>query len=280
LERVQADRLVVGRAAPVLSRGRLTVVALGVALAAYYARSESLWSAGTWWDIAFLGFVVIPAVFGLVWFALATWRSRWTAAVGLGLAAAAVVLTLADLDVAANFAKLGAMTFLAFWFLTFFETVAWVALVAVVIPWVDAWSVWRGPTKDIVTNREELFGTLSIAFPVPGQHGAANLGLPDLLFFALFLAASVRFRLRPRLSWLLMSLSFGGTLALAVWLDLAGLPALPLLSAAFFVANGDLIWRRLREDGPVDDALARAAERAREGQRRADPPAREVGTDS
>jgi hypothetical protein len=301
LERVQADRLVVGRAAPVLSRARLTLVALGVGLAAYYAGSESLWSAGTWWDIAFLALVVIPAVFGLVWFALPAWGSRGTAVVGLAFAAAAVALSVADLDIAANFAKLGAMTFLAFWFLSFFETVAWVALVAVVIPWVDAWSVWRGPTKDIVTNREELFGTLSIAFPVPGEHGAANLGLPDLLFFALFLAAAVRFRLRPRLSWLLMALSFGATLALAVWLDLAGLPALPLLSAAFFLANGDLVWRRLREDEPTDEAPLDAGRRTREEQRPAEPevaepepverepaepepaehrPARQVGTDS
>jgi hypothetical protein len=250
LERVQADRLVVGRVAPVLSRGFLAFLGLAVALGAYYARSESLWSAGTWWDIAFLAFALIPAVFGLVWLVLPAWRARGTAGVGIGFAAAAIAFSFADLDVAANFAKLGAMTFLAFWFLGYFETAGWVALVGLVIPWVDAWSVWRGPTKDIVTNNDELFGRLSIAFPVPGEHGAANLGLPDLLFFALFLAAAARFGLRPRLTWLLMSLSFGATMALAVWRDLAGLPALPFLSAAFFAANGDLLWRRFREGEP------------------------------
>ena len=31
---------------------------------------------------------------------------------------------------------------------------------------------------------------LSFAFPVPGEHAAANLGVPDLLFFALFLGAA------------------------------------------------------------------------------------------
>jgi hypothetical protein len=251
LERVQADRLVVGRAAPVLSRSSLAFVGLALALAAYYARSESLWQAGTWWDIGFLAFVVIPAVFALVWFVLPAWRSRGTAAVGIAFAVAAVAFSVAHLDVAANFAKLGAMTFLAFWFLGYFETVGWVALVGLVIPWVDAWSVWRGPTKDIVTTNDQLFGRLSIAFPVPGEHGAANLGLPDLLFFALFLAAAARFGLRPRLTWLLMSLSFGATMAVAVWRDLAGLPALPFLSAAFFAANGDLLWRRFREGEPA-----------------------------
>jgi hypothetical protein len=46
-----------------------------------------------------------------------------------------------------------------------------------------------------------------------------------------------------------MTGSFGATIALAVWLNLGGLhglPALPLLVAAFFAANGDLLWRRLR----------------------------------
>jgi hypothetical protein len=43
-----------------------------------------------------------------------------------------------------------------------------------------------------------------------------------------------------------MALSFGATLALAVWRDLSGLPALPLLSLGFLLASGDLIWSELR----------------------------------
>ena len=43
-----------------------------------------------------------------------------------------------------------------------------------------------------------------------------------------------------------MTASFGLTIVLAVWLDLGGLPALPLLSLAFLTANGDLLWRRMR----------------------------------
>ena len=43
-----------------------------------------------------------------------------------------------------------------------------------------------------------------------------------------------------------MTASFGATIALAVWLDLGGLPALPLLSLAFLVANADLLWREVR----------------------------------
>jgi len=241
---------VVGRAAALLGKRQLAFVLLAAAIGAYYAWSESLWSASVRWDVVFLAAVLMPAVFALVWLVLPAWSSRLTFFFGLAFAAAAVGLTVADQDAAANFAKLGATTFLAFWFLSFFETASWVALVAVVIPWVDAWSVWRGPTHDIVTNREHVFGTLSIAFPVPGEHDAANLGLPDLVFFALFLAASARFRLRPRLTWILMAASFGTTIALAVTFEVDGLPALPLLSAAFFLANGDLIWRRARAAPP------------------------------
>jgi plastocyanin len=36
-----------------------------------------------------------------------------------------------------------------------------------------------------------------------------------------------------------MTASFGATIAVAVWLDLGGLPALPLLSLAFLVANAE-----------------------------------------
>jgi hypothetical protein len=43
-----------------------------------------------------------------------------------------------------------------------------------------------------------------------------------------------------------MTLSFGATLAAAVWLDVGGLAALPLLSAAFVIPNADLLWRSFR----------------------------------
>jgi hypothetical protein len=124
--------------------------------------------------------------------------------------------------------------------------VAWVAVVALIIPWVDAISVWRGPTKHIVTHQRELFTTFSFAFPVPGEENTAQLGLPDLLFFALFLAAAHRWGLRTKLTWAAMSLSFGATLALAVGFDITGLPALPLLALGFLLPNADLLWRKLR----------------------------------
>jgi hypothetical protein len=235
----------VGGTASLLSRAA-ALVALSVALGAYYVWADSLPITDLWTQVFFLWFLVIPAVFGLVYLVLPLWRMPWLLKAGIGVAVLAVALSIIGLDVLANFAKLGAVTLLAWWFLSFFETSAWVATVAVIIPWVDALSVWRGPTKQIVTHKRELFTTFSFAFPVPGEDDTAQLGLPDLLFFALFLGAAIRWGLRVRLTWLAMTLSFGATLALTVAFDIGGLPALPLLSLGFLAPNADILWRRLR----------------------------------
>ncbi len=222
------------------------LLALGTALGLYYAFHDRLWDASTWWDIAFLGLVLMPVSFGLVWLVLPLRLGRGLLAVGIALGVLAWAFHVADWNGAENFCKLFGVTAFGFWFLGYFETLGWVVLVSLIIPWVDAYSVWRGPTKVIVTEHRRVFTNFSFAFPIPGEGSAANLGLPDLLFFAVFLGAAARFALRPGLTWLLMTLSFGATLALAVWRDLGGLPALPLLALGFLLANGDLIWARLR----------------------------------
>jgi hypothetical protein len=231
------------------------VLALFATLVAYFELSTHLWHAGTWWDVAWIAVVLMPAVFGLVLGGLPLREARGLLPAGLAFALLAVVLTLAHFDVFANFARLGATTLLGWWFLGYFETLAWVVLVACIIPWIDAYSVWRGPTKSIVANHQHVFTVLSFAFPVPGEHAAANLGVPDLLFFALFLAAAARFGLRVFATWASMLVLLGTTIALTVWLDLNGLPALPAIALGFLVPNADLVWRRLRgEPGAGDRA--------------------------
>jgi len=190
--------------------------------------------------------VLMPLTFALVYLVLPFRTARGLPLVAVALAVLAVALQLAGLDSAADFAKLFAVSFLAWWFLTVFEEVSWVVIVACVIPWVDAYSVWRGPTKHIVEHERGLFDNLSIAFPTMGQTTASHLGLPDVLFFALFLGAAVRFGLRVGWTWIGMALSFGVTVACAVWWNLDGLPALPALSLGFLLPNADLLWRALR----------------------------------
>jgi hypothetical protein len=237
----------VGRSAAVL-RGARPAAGLGLfaLLLVYYEVAPRLWDATLWWDVAWIGAAVIPAVFGLVLIALPLWQERWLLQAGIAFAVAAAVLTVADVDVFANFARLGACALIGWWFLGYFETVSWVVLVAAIIPWVDAYSVWRGPTKQIVEHHANVFGVLSFAFPVPGEHAAANLGLPDLLFFSLFLAASARFGLRVYWTWISLVAALGLTIAATVWWDLNGLPALPGIALGFLLPNADLLWRRWR----------------------------------
>jgi hypothetical protein len=322
--------------------------ALLALLLAYYVLHSRLPNLPTWLDVVFVGFVLIPTVFGLIWLALPLRRARELLPIAVAFAVLAIVAETGGLEVIANFAKLAAATAIAFWFLRYFESALWVALVALLIPFVDAYSVWRGPTRHILDQRPEVFTALSFSFPLPGERqvlvlwraplageprgydvirvpggkrndelltdqdddgdvgwleaeldsdrdylyrvvavddgrhavsgvaraedtnegpqrvgptadrraptaleiesvdASAKLGLPDLLFFALFLAAADAYRLRTRATWLLMTASFGITLACTYFFFLGGLPALPLLAIGFLVANGDLLWRAFR----------------------------------
>src|SRR5438093_6891391 len=125
----------------------------------------------------------MPASFLLVWLALPLWSSRLLLPAGIVLAGLAILLAKVDEPVGSNFCKLFALTFLGWCFLGYFEAVSWVVLVALLIPWVDAYSVWRGPTKQIAEGHAHVFGALSVGFVVPGG-GAARLGPPAVLVFA------------------------------------------------------------------------------------------------
>jgi hypothetical protein len=225
------------------------VLILLAVLGTYYGVSEDLPGFPQWGDVGFLGLGLMPLTFLLVLLALPLRQTgpRDLAVAAVSLVILTVILESAGLDIAANFVKIAAVAAVGWWFLGFFEALSWVLLVALLIIPVDVFSVARGPTKEIVENQPQVFNALSVSFPLPGQHSSAQLGLPDVLFFSLFLAAAARFGLRVGWTWLAMTLSFGSTLALAVGLEVAGLPALPLLSAAFVVVNGDLIWRAYKE---------------------------------
>jgi hypothetical protein len=236
------------------SRRAAAFVALAVVVGVYYGTHESWFRLSLWGSIAWLCFLVIPAVFGFVWLALPAWAAplRQLLAATAAFGAGAIVLQATGASPVANFAKLGAMTFGAWCFLRFFEELSWVVLVAFIVPFVDSYSVWRGPTNTIVTKHVQVFDALSFTFPVPGVDGGAKLGLPDLLFFALFLGAAARWRLRVGWTRLCLVASIGGTISLATVLEVDGLPALPLLSVGFLLPNADLLWRAVRDRNARD----------------------------
>jgi hypothetical protein len=239
---------VVGGATAVLARRRhepaLACLLLVVGL--YTAFGGGLPELSTNVDVAFIAVLVIPAVFGIVWLVL-PWRdARGLLPIGLAFAALALLLREAGADTLFDLAKLLALTALGFWFLSVFEELWWVALVAAIIPVVDTASVYRGPTEYVVEEKPGFFEELAFGFRVPGEDAFAHLGPPDVLFFALFLAAADRFELRTGWTWVAMTAGLGLTLVLTVWGDVAGLPALPAVSLGFLIPNADLLWQKLR----------------------------------
>ena len=230
-------------------RRALALAGLTAAIAAYTAGADHLWRAGLWPDVLFIALVLIPAGLALVLLLLPVAFLPRVWPVIVALVAVALGAGFADLDVLFNLAKLFALILLGFWFLSYFENVAWAALVAVIIPWVDIWSVFFGPTGKITSDHPSVFEHISIAFRVPGGHSTANLGPPDILFFALFVAAARRFGLRTGWTWFAMTALTACTLILSVKAHRGGLPALPAIAFGFLLANADLLWRALRRRG-------------------------------
>ena len=230
----------------VLGRSRVAAfVGVAVAVVAWFVAAPHLAPIRLWPAIVLVAVAVLPATLLPVFLALPLWSRRLMFPAAIALALLAFGLTEAGSGLAANFAKLWAAVFAGWAFLRLFEELSWVVLVAFIIPVVDAISVWRGPTRAITEHHFEIYTSVAVAFVVPGG-GAAYLGPPDILFYALFLGAAVRWRLRPGWTWLAITGMYGLTVVIAYAADLSGLPALPFLSFGFLAANAALIWRQLR----------------------------------
>jgi hypothetical protein len=230
----------VGRASAVL---RFT--ALAAVVVAWFAVAPHLPALGLWANVALVSFVVLPVTLLLVLIALPLWPRRWLAPAALVLALLALAFSQLGWGLPENFAKLFAAVCAGWAFLTLFERLSWVVIVAAVIPLVDAVSVWRGPTHSITHHHFHVYLDVAIAFLVP--HGAAAyLGPPDILFYALFLAAAARWQLRVGWTWLATTIMYGLTIVIANAADVGGLPALPFLSVAFLGVNADLLPARRR----------------------------------
>jgi hypothetical protein len=233
-----------------MSRRRTVALAvLLVALVAYDAGAGQLPELRSGLDVAFYAFIVLPAFAAAIWLALPIAHTRTRSLLLLAVVAGllAIALSLVGLDSVANVAKLACYALAGFTFLTLFEELWWLALVALLVPWVDIWSVAAGPTQYVVEERPGIFSGIAIAFPSPGESVVVNLGPPDVLFFALFLAAADRFHLRVAATWVAMTSCLAVTLALVWWWDdVAGLPALPAVCLGFLAPNADLLWREVQ----------------------------------
>lgn len=240
-----------GGAASVLSRRRAAALGIVlVGLVGYAAVAPHLPGLPSGVDVAFHAVVVFPAFAAAIWLALplARLRSIQLVVLALGAGALALGLTVLDVDSAANVAKLACFALVGFGFLTLFEELWWLVLVAVLVPWVDIWSVAAGPTQYVVEERPGIFEKVAVAFPTPGETATVNLGPPDVIFFSLFLAAAARFALRVPGTWIGMTACLAATVVLVwSWDSVAGLPALPAVCLGFLLPNADLLWREVKK---------------------------------
>lgn len=127
----------------------------------------------------------------------------------------------------------------------------WLAAFAGVAIVADAWSVFLGPTRQVVEHAPQVLDYVLVHFtPVGGPVAGLGLGMSDLVFLALFLAGSRRLGLSVRRGYAAMVASLVVTVMLAVWWRPA-VPALPLLSLAFLAANLPRWAALLRRRGTV-----------------------------
>jgi hypothetical protein len=247
----------VGGATPVLTGARAATLAIVAALlVTYVAVAEKLWELPSSWDALVVGLLVLPAFMSVIWLALPLARGPVVVLLfaGVGLFIGWIPLDALGLDALANIVKLTAFATLGFWLLTLFEELWWLVLVALLIPWVDAWSVATGPTRYVTHEQPGFFEHVSVAFPLTGEASSINIGPPDIVFFAVFLAAADRFRLRVGWTWVGMTGFLALTVALVWWLADSGLPALPAVCLGFLLPNADLIWRHVRLGGEGADS--------------------------
>jgi hypothetical protein len=173
--------------------------------------------------------------------------------VALVALAAALFLTYLGWLPGANVAKAVFAASVGLWLAAQIDSLAVFVVVAVLAALVDTFSVLTaaGPTHNLLTRAPQVVGYFTVAmtwFGYSYRDAFSAIGTSDLVFFSLYLGAVLQFKLRVTLTVVAMTASFLLTVVLALWMW--ALPALPLLSAAFLLANADLLWRRWGERSP------------------------------
>lgn len=158
-----------------------------------------------------------------------------------GLAAAGLWLGQTPLE---SVAKIVFATATGLWLALLLTSIGQVMLISALIIFVDFYSVFWGPTRKMVDSGGPWIEYLTISLPTFGEAAVSRLGASDIVFFSLFLGAALSFGLRRTASALAMSASFVVTMIIGVCLNI-GVPALPMLSIFFILANTDLLYKRL-----------------------------------
>jgi hypothetical protein len=144
-------------------------------------------------------------------------------------------------------AKVLFATSMGLWIGLVLTSISQVLLIAGLIIFVDIYSVFLGPTRKIVESGGKLIDYFTINLPVFGAPAISRVGISDIIFFSLFVACTLTYRLRRTITALAMTASFVCTMIVGVTWE-KGVPALPLLSIFFLLANADLLLQRFVDE--------------------------------
>ncbi len=236
-------------------RRAASVLALAAGWSAFTAAVGRLQPRPNAVDLAVVGGVALPLAAGVV-IALATgFHGERAVLVPCAVAggALAVGASALDLPTPAGLGKLLAAGALGLLLVSLLERPWHAAGVAVLVVGIDIWSVFAGPTRQLLEAGDAVVSAFTVPLSAPGAYGVAGLGVTDFLFLGVFCGAALRWRLRPALTLPLCAASFSASFLAAYAADRA-LPALPLLALAFVVPNLD----RFRPGAP-DRPLLRGA---------------------
>ena len=153
-------------------RRSVVIVAAGVvtwdAVAPHLGRSPS-------GEVAIVAAAVLPATLVLIYLALPLWSNRTSSPRrSLVFLIAAIVTWETHHHLASNFIEARRLHCGGWMFLRLFEELAWVVLIALIIPFVDAISVAAGPTHTIVTHHFAVYSAVAVAFVAPGGRAAGS----------------------------------------------------------------------------------------------------------
>jgi hypothetical protein len=133
--------------------------------------------------------------------------------------------------------------------------------IAAVASLADIFTVFWGVVAKVTETAPEVVETFSATAPVAPPPGVAApiltaVGIGDFLFFALFLALTIRYAMSPvRTLWATVVLMLVAPVAFFIWPSAPGMPGLPFLAVAALWAN----WRYLNFDREEKRALMTAA---------------------
>ncbi|MCW2925098.1 MAG: hypothetical protein JWM98_2502 [Thermoleophilia bacterium] len=181
------------------------------------------------------------------------WPTRRLVAATLGSFVVVMVLNRLDVDVASDVAKVLFGTFAGAGLVRAIERPWWLVPICVCVPLADAWSVFssRGVTHAVVQHARKdptWIDWPTVATPIAGfdYASAGRIGIVDVMFTAIFLAAAARWDLGLRRCAALIAVGFVGTTVLVFQTTLSAVPALPLLCIAFLLGAAPGLWRDLR----------------------------------